>query len=222
MDQIKIGKFIANCRKDKNLTQSDLAELLGVSNRTISKWETGRGMPDLSMFKLLCDNLDITYNELLNGERIDEINSSYEQTIERTINYTDKQLKKQNFIIDILYILVVSLLIFIFSYFWKSSDSIYGGIFTSFIFMALSCFVQFISFVKKDLTNLFSIVSFAFCLISLLNLYHLTYHFCSLEDFSALLDTVPATFFLSKFCAIVTIVINIILCIINNKRKKST
>ena len=69
MDQIKIGKFIANCRKDKNLTQSDLAELLGVSNRTISKWETGRGMPDLSMFKLLCDNLDITYNELLNGEK---------------------------------------------------------------------------------------------------------------------------------------------------------
>ena len=222
MEQEKIGKLIAIKRKEKGLTQEELAEKLGVTNKAVSKWETGRGMPDLSMFKLLCDNLDITYNELLNGERIDEINSSYEQTIERTINYTDKQLRKQNFIIDILYILVIALLIFIFSYLWKSSDSIYGGILTSFIFMALSCFVPFISFVKKDLTNLFSIISFAFCLISLLNLYHLTYHFCNLEDFSALLDTVPATFFLSKFCAIVTIVINIIVCIINNKRKKST
>lgn len=117
MDQIKIGKFISNCRKNKNLTQSNLAELLGVSNRTISKWETGRGIPDLSMFKPLCECLDITYNELLNGEINDEINSSYEDVIERTINYSDKQLRKQNIIIDILYILVIALLIFIFSYF---------------------------------------------------------------------------------------------------------
>ena len=71
MNQIKIGKFIADCRKSKNLTQSDLAELLGVSNRTISKWETGRGMCDISLFQPLCEVLDITYNDLRNGEKSD-------------------------------------------------------------------------------------------------------------------------------------------------------
>ena len=54
MDQEKIGKFICKCRKKKNMTQQDLAERLGVSDRTIGNWENGRNMPDLSLFKTLC------------------------------------------------------------------------------------------------------------------------------------------------------------------------
>ena len=64
MNQEKIGKFISDCRKKKKLTQSDLAEKLGVSDRTVGNWENGRNMPDLSLFKPLCDELDITINEL--------------------------------------------------------------------------------------------------------------------------------------------------------------
>ena len=55
MDQIKIGKFIAACRKEKNLTQKELAERLGISDRTISKWESGRGLPDASNMLDLCN-----------------------------------------------------------------------------------------------------------------------------------------------------------------------
>ena len=76
MDQIKIGKFIAECRKKQNLTQSQLAEMLGITDRAISKWENGRGMPDSSLMVDLCKILNITVNDLLNGEVICMENSN--------------------------------------------------------------------------------------------------------------------------------------------------
>lgn len=71
MDQIKIGKFIVKCRKEKNLTQMQLAEKLNITDRAISKWETGKGMPDSSIMLELCNELGISVNELLSGELIE-------------------------------------------------------------------------------------------------------------------------------------------------------
>lgn len=71
MNQVKIGKFIAQCRKNKNMTQAELAEKLNITDRAISKWETGKGMPDSSIMLELCNELDITVNELLSGEEIE-------------------------------------------------------------------------------------------------------------------------------------------------------
>ncbi len=70
MNQEAIGKFISACRKDKGLTQVQLAEKLNITNRAVSKWETGKSFPDASIMLKLCDILDITVNELLSGERI--------------------------------------------------------------------------------------------------------------------------------------------------------
>lgn len=64
MDQKKIGAFIAQCRKEKSLTQIQLAELLDITNQAVSKWENGRGMPDMSLLQPLCDALGISLNEL--------------------------------------------------------------------------------------------------------------------------------------------------------------
>ena len=72
MDQIRIGKFIAEERKKKNYTQRELAELLGISDKTISKWERGNGFPEVSLLLPLCNELGITVNELLSGERLQE------------------------------------------------------------------------------------------------------------------------------------------------------
>ena len=71
MEQIKIGKFIAECRKKKNLTQAQLAEKLNITDRAISKWETGKAMPDSDIMLDLCSILGITVNALLCGEMID-------------------------------------------------------------------------------------------------------------------------------------------------------
>lgn len=70
MNQKKIGKFISTCRKNKNLTQEQLAETLNVSDRAVSKWERGLNLPDASLMLELCNILDITVNELLTGEII--------------------------------------------------------------------------------------------------------------------------------------------------------
>ena len=70
MNQKKIGKFISQCRKNKNLTQEQLAEILNISDRSVSKWERGLNLPDASLMLELCNILDITVNELLTGEII--------------------------------------------------------------------------------------------------------------------------------------------------------
>ena len=83
MDQIKIGKFIAECRKQKQLTQLQLADKLGITDKAISKWERGIAMPDTSIMLELCDILCISVNELLNGEMInmENINEKNEQLL---------------------------------------------------------------------------------------------------------------------------------------------
>ena len=70
MDQIKIGKFIAALRKEKGLTQEQLGETLGVTNKTISRWENGNYMPDVEMLLLLSEKFGVSINELISGERL--------------------------------------------------------------------------------------------------------------------------------------------------------
>lgn len=89
MNQEKIGLFIAKCRKEKNMTQEELAEKLGVSNKSISRWENGKTMMDISLFEPLCNELDISIIELLNGERINDKKKDklYTKTL---VNYSNK------------------------------------------------------------------------------------------------------------------------------------
>jgi len=98
MNQEKIGKFILENRKKRNITQAELAEKLGVTDRTISNWENGKNMPDLSLFKPLCEILDISINELISGEKI--ANEKYKEKLEEnfinTINYVDKKNLRSN------------------------------------------------------------------------------------------------------------------------------
>ena len=90
MNQEKIGKFIAECRKNKKLTQEKLAEKLGISDRAVSKWERGLNLPDASIMLKLCNILDINVNELLSGEIIKK--ESYMEKAENNLI----ELKKQN------------------------------------------------------------------------------------------------------------------------------
>ena len=136
MNQEKIGKFIAECRKNKKLTQQDLAEKLNVSDRTIGNWENGRNMPDLSLFKPLCDELDITINELLSGEKIKKevYQEKFEENIINTIDYSSKKIKEKSKIISIILIVlgilitIISIGIFPSESSWGSVYSILGGI----------------------------------------------------------------------------------------------
>lgn len=107
MNQEKIGKFIAKCRKEKNITQSELAEKLGVTDRAVSNRENGKNMPDLSLFRSLCEILNISINELLSGEKInkEEYQNRFEENIVNTISYSNKKMEQKNKIIGLLLLL---------------------------------------------------------------------------------------------------------------------
>lgn len=83
MDQAKTGRFIADRRKELGLTQRQLADALGISDKTVSKWETGGGLPEVSLMLPLCDRLHVTVNELLSGEALDD--SDYKTKAEEII-----------------------------------------------------------------------------------------------------------------------------------------
>ena len=94
MDQRKIGKFIAECRKSANLTQMQLAEKLNITDRAVSKWETGKSLPDSSVMLELCEVLSITVNDLLSGEKINMENENKKN--EQLLLDMAKELEKKN------------------------------------------------------------------------------------------------------------------------------
>ena len=121
MNQVKIGKFIAERRKKNNLTQMQLAEKLNITDRAISKWENGKAMPDSSIMLELCAELKISVNELLSGEVL-EMNSYNEKMEQNLIDMvrqkeaSDKRLLKMEIVIGVLISIVFFTLIFIASF----------------------------------------------------------------------------------------------------------
>lgn len=121
MDQIKIGKFIAEQRKKNSLTQMQLAEKLNITDRAISKWENGKSMPDSSIMLDLCNELKISVNELLCGEvlEMNNYNEKLEQNLVDIIKQkeqADKRLLRMEIVIGVLASLVLFILIFISSF----------------------------------------------------------------------------------------------------------
>ena len=109
MNLIKIGKFIAEQRKQKNLTQEQFAEKLGINNRTISRWENGKNMPDVSLYKSICNILDISVEELINGEKSknDNIKQYYEKALISTVDSNNKQERKISKLLKIIALIIL-------------------------------------------------------------------------------------------------------------------
>ena len=144
MDLMKTGRFIAECRKNKNLTQMQLAEKLGITDRAVSKWENGKSLPDSSIMLDLCGLLDITVNDLLSGEvvLVDNYNKEMENNLLEMIKQkeeSDKRLLVFEWVIAILSLIVLFVPIFIASLLTMEEWQRILLIFTGFI----PCFVGF-------------------------------------------------------------------------------
>lgn len=111
MNQVKIGKFIAECRKNKKLTQAELAEKLNITDRAISKWERGKGLPDTSIMLDLCKELGISVNELLSGEMI-EMNDYNKKTEELLLQMAKKEEEQNKKLLLSMYVILFTGLIF--------------------------------------------------------------------------------------------------------------
>jgi len=170
MNQEKIGKFICECRKDKKITQQQLADKLGVSDRTIGNWENGRNMPDLSLFKPLCEELDISINELLSGERLkeEEYQEKFEENIINTIDYGNKKVNEKNSLIGIILIVFgilmsfTAMTIFPSESSWGSVYSVLGGIIS---LIGISKFTKKLNYFKRLLCNFGYFIIYVFILM---------------------------------------------------------
>ena len=115
MDTKKIGAFLKQCRKEKNLTQEQLAEVLGVSARTVSRWETGTNMPDLSILVELAEYYEVEMKELLDGERSQTMNKEMKETLDRVADYENwvkqKALKAGNLAFASMFLISVGAII---------------------------------------------------------------------------------------------------------------
>lgn len=146
MEQAKVGKFIAECRKNKNMTQAELAEKLNITDRAISKWETGKGMPDSSIMLELCNELDISVNELLSGEMIkmDDYNEKLEQNLIEMVKQkeqSDKKLLTMEIVMGVITIIMYLGVVLIASL-TEMQDWIRGLIiFLSTTFVVIVCFL---------------------------------------------------------------------------------
>ena len=114
MDQVKIGRFIAECRKKENMTQVQLADKLGITDRAVSKWERGLAMPDSSIMMELCELLNISVNDLLSGEIVSE--NDYKRGLEENLmdaikrkEESDRQLLRIEWILTILSLVILFL-----------------------------------------------------------------------------------------------------------------
>lgn len=154
MNQEKIGKFIANCRREKKITQLELSEQLGVTDRSVSNWETGKNMPDLSLFKPLCEILGITINELLSGEKLnkEKYQEKLEENIVNTIDYSTKKINNYSQVISLiiiifgLFVSLSAIMIFPSESSWSSIYSVFGII----VFMVgISRIINTITWYKK-------------------------------------------------------------------------
>ena len=112
MEQEKVGKFIAVCRKEKQLTQADLAEKFNITNKAVSKWETGRGMPDASILLELSKILGVSVNEFLSGEKlqVEEYKIKAEENIVYISKEKDKNKRKSNIVKVLLFISIIMII----------------------------------------------------------------------------------------------------------------
>ena len=138
MDKVKIGQFIANCRKDKKITQEQLAEKLNISKNAVSKWERGICLMDMSLLKPLSEILEVTITELLNGERVDKRDISFksEEILVDTINYQTKEnQRKEN-----RYILLICILS-LFTIIILNLDKIFKADSIEYLFLSILGFI---------------------------------------------------------------------------------
>ena len=159
MDAEKIGAFIKVLRKEKNLTQKELAGILNCTDKAVSRWETGRGVPEVSFLLPLSDALGVSVNELLMGERIPEekIKEKTEQLIVETITHTDKKIGGLHNMMYALFCIIQFLLFYILPLTGGPTD-VMGIVFLMYILTALNSLIMGLTPLKLKAKLLFTIV----------------------------------------------------------------
>ena len=159
MNQIKIGNFIKELRKEQKLTQEELAEKFGVARRTVSRWETGSNMPDLDILVELADFFDVDLREILDGERKSEkMNEELKETVLKVAEYSNEEKKRSTGIVLFYFVLgILALVSNLVMEFVELPDSLFAGFLEgSTISLAIGAMVLGILYATGALNKIFA------------------------------------------------------------------
>ena len=200
MDQVLTGKFIAEERKKKGYSQAELASKLGITNKTVSKWETGKGFPDVSLLLPLCDVLDISVNELLSGKRLEVAN--YEEHAEANmvaIIEKNKKIPIQARVVTTM-ILLLTLL---------TTLTAENGLWLIFgVTAIITAIVNVVLTLMNKDGKLFGFSSLVLTIFTLCDFYGKAADWVVKEDWAALMDVLPYTAKTLWVFAVVSVIIN--------------
>ena len=209
MDQVLTGKFIAEERKKKGYSQAELASKLGITNKTVSKWETGKGFPDVSLLLPLCDVLDISVNELLSGKRLEVAN--YEEHAEANmvaIIEKNKKIPIQARVVTTM-ILLLTLL---------TTLTAGNGLWLIFgVTAIITAIVNVVLTLMNKDGKLFGFSSLVLTIFTLCDFYGKAADWVVKEDWAALMDVLPYTAKTLWVLAVVAVIINSISLIEDGK-----
>lgn len=213
MDTKRFGTFIAERRKELGLTQAALAEQLHVTDKAVSRWERGVGLPDISNIENLAEALDVSLIELMQAERNEEKMISKQEAEELLLD-TIQLPKTTDYFMKVIagsilaLFVVMSVLLFILSLYYKLPSFRTGSIITGLIAWGLP--IWYISFAKKKRTDMIVTGSFGFAFISIIMEFGSNAHLVKIRDWTALEDTIDAVIIVVVLFSVITLLLNII------------
>lgn len=217
MDAIKCGNFIANRRKELNMTQKELADKLNVTDKAVSRWERGLGLPDINSLEDLSIALNVTIYELIKSEKTNEKSEEIDNSIKEVVTLANNQndLYKKNIYNKIIAGIIV----------FAAVISLVWGINAGFawnwaIFGLIAYVIAIINlirviFISNKYCSTLVFISMSFATLTLLSEYKLVNNWVINGDFSALEDVVPANFIFLIIALLIGCVINLITVIIS-------
>ena len=219
MDAKELGAFIADVRREKEMTQAELAERLHVTKSAVSKWERGAGLPDINMIEPLAKSLEVSIAELMNHRRLSK----------KEISETDEAVAMKEVIIQIekekkltvgSWTVLLMIIAFVMNCIWSDVSELKGGMLWSFIYCGIGVILPIIALITKKHVHLLSLGSFFCCGMIFVNVLFFTAHSVYVHEIGAITDTAEGMLKICKYIFGVIFILNLLAYFLPDKENQ--
>lgn len=219
MDAKELGTFIAEIRKEKEMTQAELAEKLHVTKSAVSKWERGAGLPDVNTIEPLATALEVSIVEIVKSRKMTSeeiLQADAAEAMKEIIAQAEKEKKMAvGSYIALGAICVVAAWLY-----WQNPEKIYNGFFDTMFLGGVAILLPVIALILKKYVHILSLGSFMCCLLAMVSEFHYTAHKAAIEDWSAIMDTAVGIEGLAKWLTTTVFILNVLAYFFSDKENQ--
>jgi len=222
MDAKELGAFIAEVRREKEMTQAELAERLHVTKSAVSKWERGAGLPDINMIEPLAESLEVSIIELMKHRRLSQKEISETdatETMKEVIVQTEKE-KKTAILSWVIFVIIIALVMWCLTYLWRDVTELGGGMLWLFFFGGIGMLLPIIALITKKHVHLLSLGSFFCCGMVFVSELFYTAHKVHIHDLSAIYDTTETMLMYCKYIFGIIFILNLLAYFFTDKENQ--